>query len=102
MKKIKSLPDIADMLRQIEAQGAFAAGHYYSPIPAKSDVAIGIREGASAVGVSDIDLCESEQSALIDEFAEYYPDLPFREEQSENRRYFYDQVWFCYSDAIML
>lgn len=32
------LPHVRDLRRQVEKQGGFAAGHYYSPIPDQDEV----------------------------------------------------------------
>ncbi len=100
---LNKVPYISKLRQQIGEQGAYPAGHYYSPIPSKDDVNQGIKGKMSHQIVPDIDLSRNEQLMLIDEFSEFYRDLPFTEKQGEgSRRYYYDQKWFCYSDAIML
>lgn len=105
-EKLKTIldkfPYISTLRRQVDEQGAFQAGHYYSPIPSKGDVSQGIKEKRGCDQFPDIDLRQSEQSALIGELADFYPDLPFSEKAGVKTRYYYDQGWFCYSDAIML
>jgi hypothetical protein len=38
----------------------------------------------------------------LQEFARYYPDVPFTEGKQTSTRYQFDQSWFCHTDAIML
>lgn len=99
---ILKIPYLGRLQQQVDEQGAYLAGHYYSPIPSRKDVAQGIQQ-ATPTHCADIDFRQDDQVRLIEEFADYYKDLPFKEKQDESScRYFFDQGWFCYSDAIML
>ena len=88
---------------QRKAQGAFEAGHYYSPIPSRDEVNayLAAREPAGA-GVAGIDLNARGQRQLLDQYAAFYRELPFPERKEAGRRYFYENDWFSYSDAIFL
>lgn len=97
------VPYVSNLRQQVDEQGAFPAGHYYSPIPSKRDVEYGLKERMTPTSLDDIDFCKEEQAALIEQFAHFYGDLPFPEKQDAAKaRYYYDQLYFCYSDAIML
>ena len=50
----------------------------------------------------DIQFHEREQFALLMTFATFYADLPFPERPRDDCRYYYDQTFFCYPDAIFL
>jgi hypothetical protein len=81
------------------------AGHDYSPIASINDVMGREKEIWSGVDkdlVEDVDLNTKGQLALIKELSKYYPEMPFEEEKKENLRYFFNNGWFCHSDAIML
>jgi hypothetical protein len=79
-------------------------GHYYSPIPDLEFIdrhrnRLFDRQVRSVPG---IDLRTEQQLALLEEFAHYYADLPFKAEQSPDRRYYFENDFFKHGDAIAL
>ena len=78
-------------------------GHFYSPIPALDEVA---RDEERIFRVPDVipgvDLNTSGQLRLLDEFAQYYAELPFRAEKIPERRYHFENPNYSYSDGICL
>jgi predicted O-methyltransferase YrrM len=80
-------------------------GHFYSALP---DLNLITRDEARIFRISSrdilaVDLHESEQLKLIESFARnYYPDIEFPETMSRNRRYFYENPSYSFSDAIFL
>jgi hypothetical protein len=84
-------------------QGAFPAGHYYSPIPSRDDVLIHLSSKSKIENkLPEIDFKKNEQSRRLKVFESFYGDMPFREEKSANLRYYFSQIYFCYADAIFL
>lgn len=78
-------------------------GHYYSPIPSKSDIEIfDFSRLASITEVEGVDLNTQEQLELLDKFEPFYQELPFSDHKKENLRYYYSNGFFSYSDAIGL
>lgn len=79
-------------------------GHFYSPIPNLEE----IRKDESRIfgspprTIPGIDLHETDQLDLLDDFAGFYADIPFTPVKSEGLRYFYDNAAYSYSDAILL
>jgi hypothetical protein len=97
------LPYIRNLRKQVESQGAFPAGHYYSPIPSKDDVLWHVKSGRPPTGdIPGIRMNEESQRELLDDYIHFYKDLKFPEKQTPGHRYFYDNDWFSYSDAIFL
>lgn len=85
-------------------EGRYPAGHYYSPIPNQKDV---LRHIAQQSPVYDqncpgIELHTEDQFLLLEDYAQYYNELPFSEAQQPGCRYYYGQEWFRYADAIFL
>jgi predicted O-methyltransferase YrrM len=84
-------------------QGAFPAGHYYSPIPSNEDVLAYVKSrkppNSELLGIN---LNEKGQQALLSEYVHFYRDVPFPEQKTPACRYYYDNSWFSYSDAIFL
>lgn len=79
-------------------------GHFYSPLPDLQEI---LRNEQSLFKkdsneCSGIDLCESEQVEFLDQLAIYYSELPFPNLESKSYRYFYENQYFRYADAIIL
>jgi len=100
---INRVPYIKNLNEQVRKQGKFPAGHYYSPIPSEEDVLayVKLRKPPNSE-LLGIELNEQTQYELLNEYANFYKDLPFPEEQTPIHRYYYDNGWFSYSDAIFL
>jgi predicted O-methyltransferase YrrM len=95
------------MLREAGAllreAGAFAPGHFYSPIPNHAEVLRRVESMRAKLSeVRDIRFNRQEQFDVLQRFAAFYADLPFPTYRSEGCRYYYDQSAFCYPDAIFL
>lgn len=101
----EQLRDRTQLLEELAAYKRFVPpGHFYSPIPSLEEVAA--REETLFHRVRKelpgIDLQEEKQLGLLDIFRDYYKDLPFSPSKVKNRRFFYDNPAYSYSDAICL
>lgn len=78
-------------------------GHYYSPIPDRDEVRS--REGR-IFGVPrelpGIDLNAQSQLRLLSELAAFYGEMPFTEEKKPDLRYYFNNLSFCHTDAVIL
>jgi predicted O-methyltransferase YrrM len=92
------LPHIRSLHQQAARQGLFPAGHYHSPVPSPED----LQRRPLNADLLDIELNTDEQFRLLQEFSDFYSDMPFPDTQSETCRYHFDQHWFCHADAIFL
>lgn len=101
---IKRLREEVRKLREeVRKQGAFPAGHYYSPIPSEEDVLTYVQSRKPPrYELLGIMLNEQCQHDLLKEYVHFYKDLPFPEKQTPGLRYYFDNSWFSYSDAIFL
>ena len=78
-------------------------GHFYSPIVATADVKINEEEIFSEPpAIRGVDLNESGQLELLKQFESFYREQPFTSERVQNRRYFFENPNYSYSDAIFL
>jgi len=83
---------------------AFPLGHYYSPIPSKEEVLkrdkqiFEIRKRE----IDGIDLNEKEQLELLEEIKKYYDAIPFEQHKKDKLRYYFDNEFYSYTDAIFL
>lgn len=94
---------IRNLYQEIEKQGAFPAGHYYSPIPDRDDVHeyVELRKPLN-LELPDVKLNKERQFKLLKDYFRFYDELPFPEKQNKEYRYYYDNNWYSYSDAIFL
>ncbi len=79
-------------------------GHFYSPIPALDEV----KKDESQIfeniphEIGGIDMHETEQLALLNEFIHYYQESPFQAQPVEGLSYYFENTAYTYSDAIIL
>lgn len=79
-------------------------GHYYSPVPSLKELD---RDAArifdrSARTLAGVDLDETAQLELLDEFAAFYQGQPFTEAPRGDARYFFDNYWYGRADGLFL
>jgi hypothetical protein len=79
----------------------FPPGHFYSPVPDLCE----IRSREAEIFDRDrplpgIDLRGQAQLGLFRELAPLAADLPFVDEQTSEHRYWFDNGWFTYGDAV--
>lgn len=107
-KKCDELKKQCSRLKSIvESQGApqfVPPGHFYSPIPLKKDVETYITKffGQLPDSIPAVDLRSDNQLALLDEFRQYYSEIPFPKEKSPDFRFFFENPAYSYSDSIFL
>lgn len=99
------LPYIGPRLRAFETHHLdYPPGHYYSPIVAKEEIRQNLDRlfGPKPKEIEGIDLNESAQLSLLQDIAVFYRDMPFVEQPDGKHRYYFDNNFYVYSDAIML
>ena len=97
------LPYIGRLRKQIRDAGLYPAGHYYSPIPKYEEIVVHLESTKTdKLELPAIDLNRQHQFELLTAFQAFYDDLPFPEKKIPECRYYYDQSFFCYADAIFL
>jgi predicted O-methyltransferase YrrM len=96
-------PYVGELRQRLRDLGTYPAGHFYSPIPARADVAAYVESLEHRPnGLAGIDLKCVEQRQLLEKFAEFYPELPFSAERRPDYRYDFGQTVFCQADAVFL
>ncbi len=92
-----------NLYEKIDQQGFFNAGHYYSPIPHKEDIKLpDIKNNNLRPHLPDIKLNRENQKNILNDYLKFYTDIPFPENKKEKYRYYYNNDYFSYSDAIFL
>ena len=83
-----------------------APGHYYSPIPCVEELRSREPEvfgnGQLPRTLPGIELNENEQLLLLEAFKAYRSELPFPRHKRAGNRYYFENEWYSYSDAIFL
>jgi len=79
-------------------------GHFYSPIPDLAEVRAQEHKifDRSVRTLDGIDLRRAEQESLLAELKPYYDEQPFTSHAKPGLRYYFDNQYFSYSDAIYL
>ena len=87
-----------------EAPQFVPPGHFYSPIASLAEVRRDHSRvfGAPTRSLPGIDLNESEQLDLLARLKPYYEEVDFPEAKAPGHRYFYENSFYSYSDAIFL
>lgn len=90
--------------QQLEQMGVWPPGHYYSPVPDKIEALTLLKRTAAASPeeVAGVELNAPVQRDLLAEYARFYGELPFPEKQTSGNRYYYENDWYSYGDAIFL
>jgi len=106
-KVINKLPYIrwlVSELKKYKKNVWIEPGHYYSPIVSVEDIK---RNGnfifkKSINKIEGIDLNESNQFKLLNDLLNFYEEIPFEQEKNEKLRYYYNNDFYHYFDAISL
>ena len=80
----------------------FPVGHFYSPLPSRAEIADAFARGGFGPPFPAVDLNEAGQFARLERFAAWYPEQPFPETQTPDRRFYLDNPSYGHYDAIML
>lgn len=79
-------------------------GHFYSPLPnmLEMDRNRTTLFDCDVKNIPGIDNREEDQLALLEKFSTYYGELPFGDQKTTGRRYYFQNGFFCHADAIAL
>ena len=77
-------------------------GGYYSPIPSMNEIRKYNFNVPLPGNLPGIELNGTEQLDLLYSFETFYDELPFTDKKSNGLRYYYENGYYCYSDAILL
>lgn len=82
----------------------YQPGHYYSPIPDYHQLSADSERlfARSAREIPALELNTQAQLELVQQFSQYYAELPFPKAPTGRRRFHLDNEYFCFGDAIAL
>lgn len=80
------------------------ADHFYSPFPSREQIRANAERlsGPPPRELPGIALNETGQLAVLEDLKRFYRELPFSAKRVSDRRYFFDNPAYSYSDAICL
>ncbi|MFX0201491.1 MAG: hypothetical protein ACFFCW_35690 [Candidatus Hodarchaeota archaeon] len=80
------------------------SGHFYSPVPDLEEVKRHEKKIFRKFGkeIPGIDLHEDNQLCLLKQFRKYYKEIPFGPHKKDRLRYYFENSYYSYSDAIFL
>lgn len=108
---INKLPHIRNIVNELEkanqvlaVQPNYPIGHFYSPIVSAEEIKQYEQTIFARVSktIQGIDLNEVNQLDLLHKLSTFYSELPFKDKQSKELRYYFDNAFYSYSDAIFL
>lgn len=91
--------------KNLKKNAKFPAGHFYSPIVSLEAVKEKEEEIWQAERIQEpygIELEIESQKQLLKDFSTYYDELPFEKTKSDGLRYYYENNFYSYTDAIVL
>jgi predicted O-methyltransferase YrrM len=93
-----------ELRREQNRRGLFPPGHYYSPIPSADDVhnmdSHPFDHAPSEI--FGVDMNEEGQIGLLEQLKQFYGQQPFSAEPSSGLRFYFENGFYSYSDAIFL
>ena len=98
-KALMALPGIGVYFRVNDPPG-----HFYSPVVSakeiieKQDFIFSNKSNK----ITEVNLNEKLQLSLLEEVKQYYKDIPFKAQKTEGLRYYFENGYYSYSDAIFL
>ena len=77
-------------------------GHFYSPIPSDQDIERCLKSRSSLENTPGLELRIEAQRDLVTSLARFYGEMPFQAQPSGNLRYYFENSYYSYGDAIFL
>jgi hypothetical protein len=102
---LKSLPIVKGQIARYHTwKRRIRPGHFYSPIPSAEEVARLSERLFKPMPreFPGIDLAEASQLDLLNKLATFYAEQPFHEAPAAGLRYYFDNDYFSYGDALLL
>ncbi len=101
---LRDREQLLDQVQRLQSNQLYLPGHYYSAVPDVEELKMRDKEifGDRPRALPGIDLNEAEQLNLLNQLKVYYSELPFTPQPAPDLRYYYENDYYCYSDAIFL
>jgi hypothetical protein len=105
---LNKLPYVKGLFQQAantNKNSFYPAGHYYSPIVSVEDIRRREKEiwkDVAVDGIKGIQLNTGAQIELAKELSRYYTEIPFAQHKQDDRRYWFENNFYSYTDGIVL
>lgn len=106
--KINSLPHVRSLVKEVETWRKYSRvppGHFYSPIVAPEEIKQKEEQlwpEPLPATIEAIDLNITRQKELLKAFEAYYNEIPFQDNPKEGLRFYFKNVYYSYTDALVL
>lgn len=105
---LNKLPYVRKLYQEnmnFKKNSCFPPGHFYSTIISVENIKkrqdeIWSKENVD--GIKGVNLNANEQVSLVKQFEQYYSEIPFTEYKNSNSRYYFENGFYSYTDAIFL
>lgn len=111
-ESLKGLLDRLPYIRKLHSElklykkdSFFPPGHFYSPIVNVDEIRAREHEvwsGESVDHIDGINLRVQDQIELVQSFKRFYDEIPFASEKEKDVRYYFNNGFYSYTDAIFL
>ncbi len=106
-KQINKLPHVKTLYQENlrwKKYSRVPPGHYYSPIVNIPQIKEKETKlwNENLTAIKGINFNEDEQLQLLKKLTSYYQELPFNNKQTDDLRYYFDNTFYSYTDAIIL
>ncbi len=91
--------------KRFKKNSCFPAGHFYSPIVSVDDLKVREKEiwaDEEKVGITEINLNDEKQTALLRDLSKFYDEIPFQDEKTDHLRYYFNNNFYAHTDAFVL
>jgi predicted O-methyltransferase YrrM len=92
-------------ISNLKKNSCYPPGHFYSPIVSIEDIKkrqSEIWKNAETDGIQGVNLQTKQQLELVENFTQYYKDLPFSAGNKTKTRYQFENDYYSYTDGIVL
>ena len=87
----------------MDEQGAWLAGHFYSPVPARDEVLSSLKKPSATASLLDVNLRHDVQRVLLGQYTSYYQQSPvFLRKRHRGSGITITQDYFGHADAMFL
>jgi len=105
---LNRLPYISTLYREntlLKRNSKYPPGHFYSPVISVNELKDRENEiwgGSGVEGIAGLSIDVKSQKNLLNEFGEYYVEIPFKKEKVQGLRYYFGNTLYTYTDGIVL
>ena len=105
-KLVRKLPYVKEIYEEYSKNHEsmpFPPGHFYNPVNNFEDININRDKIFSQTkSIEGIELNLQKQKVMLDKLKVYYDEIPFHDNKTDGSRFWFNNEFYTYSDAIFL